>query len=57
MTEAQIVYILLELCHGLEVMHEQGISHRDIKVENVLLNGKNFKLCDFGSSTRSSLDP
>jgi AP2-associated kinase len=37
-------------------MHSMGISHRDIKVENVLLSGKNFKLCDFGSATSAKLD-
>ena len=35
-------------------MHENvptPISHRDIKIENVLLHNKRFKLCDFGSSS------
>ena len=38
-------------------MHKFGIAHRDIKVENVLLGGKSFKLCDFGSSSTQTLDP
>ena len=24
------------------------LVHRDLKIENVLLNNKTFKLCDFG---------
>lgn len=32
-------------------MHDIGIAHRDIKVENVLLQNKRFKLCDFGSAS------
>lgn len=32
------------------------IAHRDIKVENVLLHQKQFKLCDFGSCTRKVID-
>ena len=32
-------------------MHSKGIAHRDIKVENILLNDKLFKLCDFGSAS------
>ena len=38
-------------------MHEKGIQHRDIKVENILLQQKSFKLCDFGSASKSILDP
>lgn len=38
---------------ALEYMHAKGYSHRDIKLENVLINSNNeFKLCDFGSSTK-----
>mmetsp|Transcript_29176 Transcript_29176/g.43968 ORF Transcript_29176/g.43968 Transcript_29176/m.43968 type:complete len:171 (+) Transcript_29176:435-947(+) len=57
MQEAQIVYILIEICEGLRVMHSFGMSHRDIKLENVLLNKNRFKICDFGSATTTTLDP
>jgi len=33
------------------------IFHRDLKVENVLLENKNFKICDFGSATSEVFDP
>lgn len=32
-------------------MHSKNISHRDLKLENVLLQDKAFKLCDFGSAS------
>ena len=31
-------------------MHQQGVSHRDIKVENILLKDSKFKIADFGSA-------
>jgi len=36
-------------------MHGQGIAHRDIKVENILLCNKKFKLADFGSASTVQL--
>lgn len=43
---------------GLDHMHSQmpSLAHRDIKVENILLQNKNFKLCDFGSASTDTLD-
>ena len=38
-------------------MHDKGIQHRDIKVENILLENKLFKICDFGSASKDVLDP
>jgi serine/threonine protein kinase len=41
-----------DICNGLLIMHEKGIAHRDIKVENILLGGRSFKICDFGSASK-----
>lgn len=30
---------------------DPSIAHRDLKIENVLLNNGKFKVCDFGSCT------
>ncbi len=41
------------LC-AVEYLHRNGIAHRDIKAENILLNRhKELKLIDFGFSVKS----
>ncbi len=41
----RIFYFLL---NSLDFIHKEGIIHRDIKPQNILTNGDNFVLCDFG---------
>lgn len=44
--------VLKELAEAMKYLHNRNIAHRDIKLENIILDDKNSpKLIDFGFST------
>ncbi|HUF23572.1 MAG TPA: protein kinase [Vicinamibacterales bacterium] len=45
---ADATRILLEMADALAYAHERGVIHRDVKPENILLQGKHALLADFG---------
>lgn len=51
LTEARSCHLFKQIIAGIEYCHSQGVCHRDIKCENILLD-ENFvvKLIDFGFS-------
>lgn len=50
LTEKEILKIMMDITLGLYEMHKIKLIHRDVKIENVLIDAKHvFKLCDFGS--------
>lgn len=52
LTEMEILTIMKDISIGVYEMHRKHLIHRDIKIENVLIDAKhNFKLCDFGSTS------
>src|SRR5579885_1132658 len=47
----QRVVLGRKVMEGLEDIHACGIIHRDVKDDNILLDGLNPILCDFGFAT------
>ncbi len=43
-----------QMCRSLAYIHALGITHRDIKPQNLLIDPTNhcLKLCDFGSAKK-----
>mmetsp|Transcript_25849 Transcript_25849/g.49104 ORF Transcript_25849/g.49104 Transcript_25849/m.49104 type:complete len:387 (+) Transcript_25849:259-1419(+) len=55
MNEPMARYFFQQLIAGIGYMHSQGMCHRDLKLENLLLsdNPPKLKICDFGYSKSS----
>ena len=47
-------YILLNILNCVDVLHKEGICHRDLKLQNIVLSGNNYdiKLIDFGFAAK-----
>jgi serine/threonine protein kinase len=58
-SENEIWTIFTDVCTAVEILHnrEQPIAHRDLKVENILIQDGVYKLCDFGSATTKTYKP
>lgn len=47
--EAKVKNYMYQLCKSIDHMHRNGIFHRDVKPENILIKDDVVKLADFGS--------
>ncbi|KAL7417522.1 kinase-like domain-containing protein [Mrakia frigida] len=59
--QSETKYLLYQLLKGVKYMHESGCAHRDLKLENILLQtGGSYPtvlICDFGLSTPLPASP
>lgn len=46
------MFILNQVAQAVEFMHEQKVTHRDIKPDNIFIKDSMVKLGDFGVSKR-----
>ena len=57
LSELESLKFFQQLINALFYLHSQNISHRDVKIDNMLLDrNKNLKLVDFGLSTKYTDD-
>jgi len=49
-TENELFSIMKQLIKTLSLLQQHHITHRDIKLQNILLVNNKFKICDFGES-------
>ena len=61
LTEDVSRFFFRQLITAGEFMHESGMYHRDLKLENALIHideqqGIHLQLCDFGASKHALLD-
>ncbi|XP_012871589.1 PREDICTED: sperm motility kinase 2B-like [Dipodomys ordii] len=53
MREEEARQVFRQVLRAIQYCHDNGIAHRDIKPDNIVLDGKGTaKLCDFGFSVR-----
>lgn len=53
LTEIQAKYIFKQIMQAIQFLHKNLIVHRDIKLENILLDGQGrIKIGDFGVSRK-----
>ncbi len=57
MNESLVRFYFRQLLSAIKCIHDSGYCHRDIKLENLLLDSHfNLQLSDFGFSTNTSKD-
>lgn len=49
-SEREAVTVFRQIVSALEYMHAQDITHRDVKLENIIVDRNKVKLLDFGFS-------
>ncbi|EAR91942.2 Serine/Threonine kinase domain protein (macronuclear) [Tetrahymena thermophila SB210] len=55
--EKEAVDLFLQILNGFQSIHEKGIIHRDLKLENVLIQDGIIKIADFGLAKKLDNSP
>ena len=55
LTPAEAVFVMIQLCQGIDHAHQHGIIHRDLKSQNIMIDDElNVKITDFGIALSSN---
>jgi len=44
--------LIMEMINGLSYLHRKRIIHRDVKIQNFVIEGSKCKIIDFGLAKR-----
>jgi serine/threonine protein kinase len=54
LSEGEIKTVIKQIAEALSFLHKEGLAHRDIKMENILVDEElNIKIIDFGFAVES----
>ena len=55
LTAEEAVYVMIQICQGVDYAHNHGLIHRDLKSQNVMIDDElNVKIADFGIALSSN---
>ncbi len=57
LSAGEISHLLVQVCRGLQYIHDRGLLHNDLKAQNILVEGSSpasCKLLDFGLASRAA---
>ncbi|CAM9129504.1 unnamed protein product [Scytosiphon promiscuus] len=56
MPETAVLSVMCDIVSAVKYLHDKGITHRDVKLENILRSASGpHKLCDFGSCVQGGV--
>lgn len=52
--DSKMISFAVDICNGLNFIHNKSILHLDLKPQNILVAGNVCKICDFGNSVTAT---
>lgn len=49
-SEPEAINVIRQIMHGFQELHRRNVMHRDLKLENIFINGSHVILGDFGTA-------